>query len=67
MNPEFQRNLWLDASPRRAIWAGVTVLLVYFAVALLVRDGRHGAAIFTGVGIAVFVVCAVIWAGRANV
>ena len=33
MNPEFQRNLWLDASPRRAIWAGVTVLLVYFAAA----------------------------------
>ena len=38
MNPEFQRHLWLDASPRRAIWAGVTVLLVYFAVALLSRD-----------------------------
>jgi hypothetical protein len=65
MNPEFQRNLWLDASPRRAIWAGVTVLLVYFAVALLSRDSRHGAAIFTGVGIAVFVVCAVLWAARA--
>jgi hypothetical protein len=65
MNPEFQRNLWLDASPRRAIWAGVTVLLVYFAVALLSRDSRHGGAIFTGVGIAVFLACAVLWAARA--
>ena len=65
MNPEFQRNLWLDASPRRAIWAGVTVLLIYFAVALLSRDSGHAGGIFTGVGIAVFIACAVLWAGRA--
>ena len=65
MNPEFQRNLWLDASPRRTIWAGVTILLVYFAVALLTRDSGHAGGVFAGVGVAVFVVCAVLWAGRA--
>ena len=31
MNPELQRNLWLEASPRRAAWAGVVVIGVYGA------------------------------------
>jgi hypothetical protein len=31
MNPEFQRNLWLEASPRRLAWAGVVLALVYGA------------------------------------
>ncbi len=65
MNPEFQRNLWLDASPRRVMWTGVTVLLVYFAAALLAQDSGRQAGVFSGLGIAVFVTCAVLWAGRA--
>ena len=65
MNPEFQRNLWLEASPRRTAWAAVTLVLIYGAVALVTRDIQHRPATFTGAGIAVFVACAVIWAGRA--
>ena len=65
MNPEFQRNLWLEASPRRVTWAAVTIILIYTATALVTRDVVHRAAVFSGVGIAVFVACAVIWAARA--
>jgi hypothetical protein len=64
MNPEFQRNLWLEASPRRAAWVAISLVLVYAAVALVSRDGVHRAAWFSGAGVAVFVVCAVVWAGR---
>ena len=33
MNPEFERNLWLEASPRRIGWAAMILLLVFGAVA----------------------------------
>jgi hypothetical protein len=65
MNPEFQRNLWLEASPRRMAWAGVTVGLIYFALALMTRGGVDTARIFAAAGIVVFLACAVLWAGRA--
>ncbi len=64
MNPEFQRNLWLEASPRRVAWAAVTIVLVLFAAIMVGRSGTHQAEILGGVGLAIFVACAVLWAGR---
>ena len=42
MNPEFQRNLWLEASPRRIAWAAVSLVLIYGATALVARDSASG-------------------------
>jgi hypothetical protein len=64
MNPEFQRNLWLEASPRRAAWVAVSLVLIYGAVALVSRDMANRAAWFAGAGGIVFIVCAIFWAGR---
>ena len=67
MNPEFERNLWLEAGPRRLAWAAVALAAVYGA-SLLLANGQPlrtlGAA-----GTMVFVVSGLIWgprvAGRA--
>jgi hypothetical protein len=68
MNPEFQRNLWLEAGPRRLAWAGVALAAVYGAAAVLGQDGD----LLQALGIAgsvVFVVAGLLWgpriAGRA--
>lgn len=37
MNPELQRNLWLETSPRRLGWAGLAVVLIYGAAILLAK------------------------------
>ncbi|KRB51054.1 hypothetical protein [Phenylobacterium sp. Root700] len=67
MNPEFQRNLWLEASPRRIAWAGVVLLLIYGAAITLTRSNPYGALpALGGVGAVVFVVCAMIWGARAS-
>ena len=67
MNPEFQRNLWLEASPRRVAWAGVVLLLIYGATVALTRNNPYGALpALAGVGAVVFVVCAMIWGARAS-
>jgi len=66
MNPEFQRNLWLEASPRRIAWAALTLGLIYLATALTVRNSPEGVwpALAT-VGGFIFVACGVIWGARA--
>ena len=67
MNPEFQRNLWLEASPRRIAWAGVVLLLIYGAAVTLTRNNPYGAfPALGGVGAVVFVVCAMLWGARAS-
>ena len=67
MNPEFQRNLWLEAGPRRLAWTGV-VLAAIFGAALLVGGNYPLRAVGTA-GIGVFLVCGLLWgpriAGRA--
>lgn len=66
MNPEFQRNLWLEASPRRIAWAGVALALIYGVTLLAANEHEGGAAAALGmVGMVVFVACAWIWAARA--
>ena len=66
MNPEFQRYLWLEASPRRLAWAGVVLLLIYGATVMATRTNPYGPLpVLGGVGAAVFVACAMIWASRA--
>ena len=44
MNPEFQRNLWLEASPRRLAWAGVvlSLLLTLFGPTFKLSDAVLG-------------------------
>lgn len=66
MNPEFRRNLWLEASPRRIAWAAVTLGLIYGAALLTVR-GRPEliAHTLSGAGLVVFLVCGLLWGSRA--
>lgn len=67
MNPEFQRNLWLEASPRRIAWAAVVLLLIYGAVAAMSRGNPYGPLGALGVaGGVVFTFCAVFWGARAG-
>ncbi|WP_158915452.1 hypothetical protein [Caulobacter sp. S45] len=63
MNPELQRNLWLDATPRRLTWAGVVVLIA-FALVWLVDRGRHAYAAIL-VGALLFFAAGLMWAPRA--
>ena len=67
MNPEFQRNLWLEASPRRLAWAGLALAAIYGAALLI---GWRGGMLIPGfAGWLVFGITAVLWgpriAGRA--
>lgn len=66
MNPEFQRNLWLEASPRRIAWAALTLALVYGAALLATRSRPdlipHA---LSGAGFVVFLVCGLLWGARA--
>ena len=65
MNPELQRNLWLEASPRRTAWAGVAVLGVYAAV-YLSSDGGGPALLraLGGAGAFIFFAAALVWGVR---
>jgi hypothetical protein len=66
MNPEFQRNLWLEASPRRIAWAALTLGLIFLATALLAQGrGTEPLPALATMGGVVFVVCAVLWGARA--
>ena len=64
MNPELQRNLWLEASPRRAAWAGVVVLLIYGAVALAAGDDGELLRALGGAGAFIFFASALVWGVR---
>ena len=66
MNPEFERNLWLEASPRRLFGLAVALGLIYAATRLVSGGDSHGllVALFT-VGLCVFAACGGIWAARA--
>jgi hypothetical protein len=66
MNPELQRNLWLEASPRRAAWAGVVVLLIYGAVALAAGDDHASELLraLGGAGAFIFFASALVWGVR---
>lgn len=63
MNPELQRHLWLDATPRRLTWAGVGVLVAFVLVWLIDR-GRH-AYVSTIAGAVIFFAAGLVWAPRA--
>ncbi len=63
MNPELQRNLWLEATPRRLALVAAGVAGVFVAVWLLDR-GRHAYAV-TLAGSLVFFATALAWAPRA--
>jgi hypothetical protein len=68
MNPELQRNLWLEAGPRKLAWVAV-VLAVIYGAALVVTGAaetpRDLARVLTVVGAGVFVVSALFWGPRA--
>ena len=63
MNPELQRNLWLDATPRKLAFAAAILAGLFAAVWLLDR-GRHAYAV-TLAGSVVFFGAALVWAPRA--
>ena len=66
MNPELQRNLWLEASPRRAAWAGVAVLGIYVAVYLAAEGAGSGELLraLGGAGAFIFFASALVWGVR---
>ena len=67
MNPEFQRNLWLEAGPRRLAWAGFALAAIYGAT-LLIGEERPVQALGIA-GMLVFATTGLLWgpriAGRA--
>ena len=63
MNPELQRNLWLDATPRKLAFAGALLAGVFAGVWVLDR-GRHAYAV-TLAGAVVFAAGGLGWAPRA--
>jgi hypothetical protein len=66
VNPEFERNLWLEASPRRVAWAAVAVGVIYGLAALgssRAPELMRAALATAGVGVAA--ACGVIWGARA--
>ena len=63
MNPEFERNLWLEASPRRIAWAAVALGVIYGLTAMSAQRVL-GPALAT-CGVVVAVVCGMIWGARA--
>ncbi|HEY3695709.1 hypothetical protein [Phenylobacterium sp.] len=66
MNPEFERNLWLEAAPGRIAWAGVALGVIYGLTALSSARAPEllGAALGTA-GVVVFGACGLIWGARA--
>jgi len=62
MNPELQRNLWLDAPVRRLVGTAAVPVLI-FLIVWLVDRGNHPYAIVI-VGGAMFVGAALVWAPR---
>jgi hypothetical protein len=66
MNPELQRNLWLEASPRRIGWAATAFLGVLAAV-WLSSDGRSASEqlqALGGAGAFIFFAAALVWGVR---
>jgi len=62
MNPELQRNLWLDAPTRRLIGTAAVPALIFLLVWLVDRGGHPNAIVI--VGAIMFVGAALIWAPR---
>ncbi len=62
MNPELQRNLWLEAPRRRLIGTAILPALIFLLVWLVDR-GNHAYAIVAA-GAVLFVGAALIWAPR---
>jgi hypothetical protein len=67
VNPEFARNLWLEASSRRILGAGVILALIYGATFLVVKnaDPHQAMAAIGMAGLVVYLACGVVWAGWA--
>jgi len=62
VNPELQRNLWLEGPPRRLIGTALVPALVFLLIWLVDR-GRYPYAVVI-VGAALFIGAALIWAPR---
>jgi hypothetical protein len=67
VNAELQRNLWLEAAPKRLAWAGVALGMVYGVALLMANDSPRPnfASALAIAGNVVFVACAGVWAARA--
>jgi hypothetical protein len=62
MNPELQRHLWLDTSPRRLIGTAAIPALIFLLVWLIDRGNHPNAVVVAGA--TMFVGAALIWAPR---
>ena len=66
MNPEFARNLWLQATPRRTLGLLVILAVVFAATALKTHDDLQGMlAAFFIIGVAVCLGCGAVWGSLA--
>ncbi len=68
MNPELQRNLWLEATPRRVAWVVVALILVLGAVGVVTgMGGEQARDVGRALGVAgaiIFVVAGLLWGSR---
>ena len=62
MNPELQRNLWLEATRRQLITTGLILGVIFFVVWLV--DRGRDAHDFILTGAAVFTGCGLVWGPR---
>ena len=66
MNPEFERNLWLELTPRRQVGLALTLGLTLGATWMLGHGEVHRLlAAMATVGFSIYVACGLIWAARA--
>ncbi|QUD87512.1 hypothetical protein [Phenylobacterium montanum] len=66
MNPEFERNLWLELTPRRQVGLALTLGLILGAAWMLGHGEPHKlAAAMSATGFAIYIACGLIWTARA--
>ena len=72
MNPELQRNLWLEASPKKLAWVGMVLAVIYGAALVIGGSANEQGLLARALSISgagVFAVSAFFWgprvAGRA--
>ena len=68
MNPELQRNLWLEAGLKKLAWVGVVLAVIYGAAVVIGGSASDAEALARALlvsGMGVFAVSGLIWGPRA--
>lgn len=66
MNPEFERNLWLELTPRRQVGLALTLGLIIGAAWMAAHEERRALMVaLCGAGFSIYAACGLIWTSRA--